>query len=272
MVPQRRGYIRFEKTLVGRTDPLGLFKSFIEVETGQTLLVLPEIHPVPNLELLGSRHYQRGGLNLASSVGDTGEFISLREYRPGDQLRHIHWRSWARTGKPVVKEFEDEYFVRHALILDTFVGPDRSQEFEAAVSTAASCLHAYSRDEGLIDLIFMGRETYQFTAGRGMSDTDRVLEIIACVQPASNGTFADVHHAVISQANNFTSCLCVLADWNEERHDFVAQLAAHGIPAVVFLTAAGHPRAGDDLRSLQSNTLRVVELDPDKLAAGLADL
>ena len=39
----------------------------------------------------------------------------------GDPLRKIHWRSWARRGKPVVKEYQEEYFSRIALVLDTFL-------------------------------------------------------------------------------------------------------------------------------------------------------
>ena len=46
--------------------------------------------------------------------------MSLRDYRPGDPLQRIHWKSFARTGDPVVREYQDEFFERHALILDTF--------------------------------------------------------------------------------------------------------------------------------------------------------
>ena len=63
---------------------------------------------------------------MASSVGESEEFVSLRDYRRGDPMRHIHWKSWAKTGKPIVKEFQDEFFVRHALILDTFAGGEQS--------------------------------------------------------------------------------------------------------------------------------------------------
>jgi len=78
------------------------------------------------------------GVALASNVGQSEEFVSLRDYRRGDPLRHIHWRSWAKAGKPVVKEFEDEFFVRHALVLDTFIDDPHSELFEEAVSVAAS--------------------------------------------------------------------------------------------------------------------------------------
>ena len=75
---------------------------------------------------------------MAANIGHSDEFVSLRDYRRGDPVRHIHWRSWAKTGMPIVKEFEDEFFVRHALVLDTFSDEPHSELLEEAVSVAAS--------------------------------------------------------------------------------------------------------------------------------------
>ena len=97
-----------------------MFRSVYRQAIKDSLLVLPKRYPVPSLELTGRRHHHQGGVALSSSVGEAAEFHGLRDYRPGDPLRHIHWRSWARNGKPVVKKYEDEYFVRHAMILDTY--------------------------------------------------------------------------------------------------------------------------------------------------------
>jgi uncharacterized protein (DUF58 family) len=80
------------------------------------VLILPRRYPLPAIALPGTAKYHEGGVALAASVGQSEEYVALRDYRHGDPLRHIHWRSWARVGKPVVKEFEDEFFVRHALM------------------------------------------------------------------------------------------------------------------------------------------------------------
>jgi len=108
--------------------------------------------------------YQEGGVALAANVGRSDEFVALREYRRGDPLRHIHWRSWAKTGKPIVKEFEDEFFVRHALVLDTFDGEPNSEVLEEAVSVAASFACTVLTQESLLDLLFVGNQSYCFTA------------------------------------------------------------------------------------------------------------
>src|SRR5690606_34015254 len=100
--------------------PFGVFRSLRKLALPQSLLILAKRYPIPPFELPGTTKYQQGGVSMASSVGESEEFVSLREYRPGDPLRHIHWKSYAKIGKPIVKEFQDEFFVRHALILDTF--------------------------------------------------------------------------------------------------------------------------------------------------------
>ncbi len=124
-LPVRRGRLRLVGVTLARPDPFGLYRGFLRLPAPQSLLILPRRYPVPDLDLPGTRRYQQGGVALAASVGDSEEFASLRDYRPGDPLRRIHWRSWARVGRPIVKEYQDEFFVRHALVLDTFGRPGR---------------------------------------------------------------------------------------------------------------------------------------------------
>ena len=126
LVPLRRGVLRFTGVTVARCDPLGLFRAFRRVALPQKVLILPKRYPLPPIALPGAMKYQEGGVALAANVGASEEFVALRDYRDGDPLRHIHWRSWAKIGKPITKEFEDEFFVRLALVLDTFSDEPRS--------------------------------------------------------------------------------------------------------------------------------------------------
>ena len=160
--PVRRGRVTFTATSVARRDPLGLVRALRRQPAPDTLLVLPRRYPLPAVALPGARRYQPGGIALASSVGDSEEFVSLRDYRPGDPLKRIHWRSWARTGKPVVREYQDEFFVRHALVLDTFARTDQGERLEAAVSVAASLACAFETGEALLDPDVAGKRHPNF--------------------------------------------------------------------------------------------------------------
>lgn len=235
--PQRRGFLRFSRTRLARPDPFGLFRAMQNHPGAASLLVLPRMYRVPALQLGGRRRYQRGGMNLASSVGDSQEFLSLREYKPGDPLRAIHWRSFAKIGKPVVKEFHDEFFVRQGLVLDTFI-EDRSDElFEGAVSIAASFAMKVPDQDSLLDLMFIGTEAYRFTAGRGLGQIDNLLEILACVQACRDRSFQDLRELVRRHRDETSALICVFLGWDEQRRDFVRSFRSAGTPIAALVMA-----------------------------------
>ena len=233
--PYRRGMLRLTGATIGRTDPMGLYRSFVHVEQPQSVLVLPKRYPLPPFALPGSMRYQEGGVALASNVGRSEEFVSLRDYRRGDPVRHIHWRSWAKAGKPIVKEFEDEFFVRHALVLDTFTDDPRSEELEEAISVAASFACTVLTQESLLDLLFVGAESYCFTAGRGLGHADQMLEILASVTACTDKSFETLEDLVINHVAVVSGCVCVFIAWDGPRQEFVKKLRALGVPVLVFV-------------------------------------
>ena len=233
--PSRRVNIRFNGIFIVRTCPFGLFNAVKAIKLPQSLLILPKRYDIPSINIPGKRKYQSGGIALASSVGDSEEFISMRDYRPGDPLRRIHWKSWAKVGKPVVKEYQDEFFVRHALILDTFHKSGYNPAFEGAVSIAASYACSLTTQESLLDLMFVGTKAYCFTAGRGLAHTDKFLEILASVMPCPDGEFEQLLPLVLSRAELSSGCICVFIEWDEERKRLTNYLKGLGLPIFVYV-------------------------------------
>jgi len=258
------GYPRWTWHTIARPDPLGLVQALMTIPLPQSLLVLPKRYPVRPIRLLGPRKYQPGGVALASSIGESDEFISLRDYRPGDPLRRIHWRSWARVGRPVVKEYQDEFFVRNALVLDTFTAVDGDPVFEEAVSAAASIAISTDTQESLLDLMFVGPEAYCFTAGRGLGHLDQLLEVLACVGPCRDKPFRSLHRSVIDRHTALSGCVCVLLSWDDARQDLVRNLESLGTPTEVFVV--GEPGT---LEGLPHNVHR---LEVGRVGEGLARL
>ena len=237
--PLRRGTISFQGCHIAKPDLLGLFRRLIFSENPQTCLVLPKRYPVGALNLSGRRKYQPGGVTLANSVGNSTEFMSLRDYRNGDPLNSIHWKSYARHGKLIVKEFQDEYFVRRALVLDTFQENASHDQFEAAVSVAASVVLSERQNDALLDLMFAGQQAYCFTSGRGIDQMPHIQEILASVQANRDGSFMQLHLAVMNHIEQCSSVVCVLLHWNEDRQQLIRELTQSGIPVAVFLVHDG---------------------------------
>ncbi|RKZ90701.1 MAG: DUF58 domain-containing protein [Candidatus Parabeggiatoa sp. nov. 1] len=266
LTPLRRGYVHFTGMTFACPDPFGLFNALYAIDRPDTLLVLPKRYPVGEISLSGSRKYQRGGVYLAMSVGDAEEFVSLREYRPGDPLRHVHWKSWAKAGKPIVKEFQDEFFVRHALILDTFTDQAGGELFEAAVSVAASFACAPRSHEVLLDLMFVGTQAYCFTSGRGLAQTDKLLEMLACVEVCPNKPFEQLNPLVMGHLASLSGCVCVLLNWDDSRQHLIQSLKNFGISLLVVVISQ------TDLEIDSSKFPEVHVLHLDTIAADLEKL
>jgi len=234
----RRGSQHFAGLTVARSDPLALCNALFPTASAANLLVLPRRYALPEVALPGSRKYQPGGVALAASIGDSPEFLSLRDYRPGDPLQRIHWRSYARAGKPIVREYQDEYYERHALVLDSFCAADDAAAFEEAVSIAASFAYTVDTRECLLDLMFIGAESYCYTAGRGQLSTSGLLEVLAGVQPCRNKSFGALQDAVLARRAALTGCILVLVGWDEARSQFTQRLRAHGLPLLALAVSA----------------------------------
>ncbi len=272
LLPLRRGILRFAGVTVACADPLGLFRSFSKVGAAQTILILPRRYPLPPIALPGQMKYQEGGVALAANIGCSEEFVSLRDYRHGDPLRHIHWRSWAKTGKPIVKEFEDEFFMRHALVLDTFTDEPHSEVLEEAVSVAASFACTVLTQESLLDLLFVGNKSYCFTVGRGLGTADQMLEILASAQNCADKPFEALESLVFGQIAAVSGCICVLQKWDETRRKFIEKLKSLNVPVMVLVivpAGGGISGAGGTLVNAEGS-LHVLEVG--KIGEGLMKL
>ncbi|MGE3804298.1 MAG: DUF58 domain-containing protein [Gemmataceae bacterium] len=158
--PKERGWYYLDPVQVRSGFPFGLVERRARGADIDGILVFPA---------LGELDYERLLHALPPSAGQEGlrprrvsgrdDFHGLRDYRPGDSLRSVHWRSSARRGNLLVKEFDDRSARDLVLVLDPFVpGSGKTAgelargelDCEQAVSLAATlcyhwCQHGGSR-------------------------------------------------------------------------------------------------------------------------------
>ena len=259
LTPLRRGYLYFDKTRLAQAEPLGLFQAQKILNNKDSLLILPRLYKTPRLNLQGKRTYQHGGVNNASTVGESQEFISLRDYHPGDPIRSIHWRSFAKLNKPIVKEYQDEYFTRYGLILDTFLDNKSELIFEDAVSVAASFMTAQKEQDALLDLMFVGNNTYRFTSGRGLAGAENILEVLACVEPVHESNISQVERMIQQYSRECSAFICILLDLDETRLRLIKALSTLNIPAKFILLR--DITSTDNAGAIQENDIHVIQHD-----------
>lgn len=199
-----------------------------------TLSVLPARLPVAVPPATSRRLLQPGGVALALRVGESEEFRSLRDYRPGDPLRAIHWRSFARTGKPLVREYQEEFFARHALLLDT-AAEAFSPALETAVSLAAGLVVQPREPDSLLDLLFVGDRVHRLTAGRGIGSTDALLRVLATVEATPADSIAALVGCLEQHAAQVASVIAIFLAWDEARQAAIRRLIARGLRPMVLV-------------------------------------
>lgn len=127
--------------------PFGLFRRTVVVEDNSSLLVLPRLGRVDLTRfrrlLLGGVEYESRNQPRIRQPGSQTEFHGLREFRSGDSPRWIHWRTTARVGELMIREFEEPPVRQLILVLDPWL-PDSPttlrQELEKVVEANRSTL------------------------------------------------------------------------------------------------------------------------------------
>jgi len=136
-----RGRYEVGPLVVRLTDPFGLCELTRSFPSIDKLTVIPQVVSLPTVRLAGE--YAGTGESRSRSVAVHGEDdAATREYRHGDDLRRVHWRSTARTGELMVRREEQPWESRATVVLDTRAHAHRGEgptaSFEWAVSAAAS--------------------------------------------------------------------------------------------------------------------------------------
>ncbi|MBO0980898.1 DUF58 domain-containing protein [Microbacterium sp. SD291] len=171
---QKRGVVQVGPVSVVRGDPLGLFERAHRRDDPVDLYVHPRTVLFEGQSLGFLRDLE--GLPAADLSRDDVSFHALLEYQPGDDLRHVHWRSTARTGTMMVRQYEETRRSHFVIGLSTSSGDYATDDdFELAISAAGSIgLRAIS-DSQRVDVRVQGRE---LAAGTGK----QLLDSLAAVE------------------------------------------------------------------------------------------
>ena len=146
-----RGVLPVGPVSVLRGDPLGLFERVEQRADPTDLYVHPRTVGFSSDTLGFVRDLE--GLPTSDLARDDIAFHALTEYQPGDDLRHVHWRSTARTGVTMMRTYEQTRRSHFVIAISRARHEYRSdEEFELAVSIAASIGRRGMRDAFDVDL------------------------------------------------------------------------------------------------------------------------
>lgn len=194
-VANRRGRSTEGKVKVTSGAPFGLMTTRRALSVDSEVIVVPRWVELGSFPLAEPSSSPSDVLHERPRAGGGEEFLGVREFRPGDALRAVHWRSTARAGTLVVREYEQEISNRTALVI---AGEDHGEgatsSFEMLVSACASVgLHALSQ----------GHPVHAAAARDGSTDhlvdpsRNGLLDWLATIEPSNTGLEGPVDEVLL---------------------------------------------------------------------------
>lgn len=206
------------------------------------------------------------GTHLGRRRGDGSEFDDIREFRPGDRPRHVHWPTSARTGHLHVRTTRAENDAEIVLLVDAFGDLPGTPEgsLSRTVHAAASVAGWASRTGDRVGLRVIGASAPPLASGAGRAQLVRILGVLARIVPSSDRFPDDARLRLTLAPGTLVVVVSPLTvPWIVTT---AAQLAARGRDVVVIDTAPQQPTFADAATQV---AYRILELERERTVAAL---
>ena len=257
-VCRQRGRFQLGPVTATSGDPFGLFYRRIVLTQPRDLLVLPRVLSISNFVLFTGGLPGRGR-SSRRALQTTTNVTTIRDYTVGDALNRIHWRSTAHYNKLMVKEFDLDPAMDGWIFLDlnesVQAGEGEDSTVEYGVTIAATIATYLLRQDLSLGMIVNGSHREFLSLDRGERQIERVLEMLAVVEPGSG---SDLKEALSLDAFHFgrnTVAIVITPSNSRDWHESLRHLQRRGVQvAVVGLDAASF-----EDRPVDEDTLALLE-------------
>lgn len=244
--PQTRGRLRIEGLDVHSTFPFNLIRIPGGRTGPQTVTVLPSYTPLIRLDLPVDEAAAAGQFVLSGNAGESTEYLGNRDYTPGEPVRRLDFRAWARLGRPVVREYQDEHASRVAVLVDTLTTPpvkDSAARTEAAISLAAAVIDAALYDDFQIGVFATATDVLTLPDTSREQRLDDLLLRLATTVPTRQPVYDAMTPTLLTELEAVSAAVLILTDVDGPRRQLVDALAAEGPPLKVIVVGGDDPPA-----------------------------
>jgi uncharacterized protein (DUF58 family) len=251
----KRGYYPLGPLSITTGDMFGFYTCSITVPKEEHVVVYPQLFPVdqigiPSLFPLGETKAER------RIFADPTRIMGIRDYRPRDSLRHVHWKATARHRNLQVKVFEPTTTLSMAIFLaiDSFTSTDVSgdEDFELAVSSAASIANHVIRQGSPAGLFVNTQcadngQPVRILPGSGVNQLIDMLEALAKVTPRFSTDFREFLQEERRGLPWGTTLICILSRPPQELAAIFDSLKRSGYKLMLFRVGGGEEPEIDNL-------------------------
>ena len=180
-------------------DPMGLYRRRRRFPKEEPFTVLPKPLPLSRIGLDGRSILLSSFMPDRQTRGESLKFYGIREYRPGDPLRFVHWTSSARLGELVVRQFEANVSAQVTIFLDlarrSLSGLGAEATVEYVIRTACAIAAAAVAEGHEVQMFGEEEKSLVTPLAGGETHLGHILEKLALVKPKGKTPF----HEVISR-------------------------------------------------------------------------
>ena len=181
-----------------------------------------------------NRRHHPGGIASAARTGEATDLVGVRPYRPGDPVRDLHARYWARHGAPMVREYQEEHLSRVGLVVDADQAAD-DDVLEGALSLAAGVVARLGRGDARVDLLVAGSLAQVLSPERNAGSLDQALDVLAAVQATEPFSVARTMARLERHLESLSAVVLVLLAWDAERAALVSAIRARAAACTVIV-------------------------------------
>jgi uncharacterized protein (DUF58 family) len=182
----RRGLYTLGPTSLRAGDPFGLYRVEMEQPDSTVLLVLPQVLPLPSIEIAAGGRVGEGRRPRRAALETTVSSDTVREYAPGDPLKSIHWPTSARSGSLFVRQFEhtpaSDWWIYLDLEARVQVSQDLDSTEEYSIILAASLADRGLKQGHAVGLVVSGKELVWIPPQRHSGQLMDILRALAMVE------------------------------------------------------------------------------------------
>ena len=233
-----RGLFQMGPVEISTTDLLGIYRANTLHGSPDKIMIYPKIHDLKNFQTGNSNLTNEGMARRRSNILSP-HASSVREYAYGDSLSRIHWKSTARSGRLMSKEFDvgtsNEVMILNDLNDSVHVGELDESSIELSISLVASLCKKYINSNTPVGFLSYGKERYHLPPSTGSSHFDRTMEILA---QAQSGDDKKLHQILNEERNiwiNYTSIIVITPSNNIKWVSALSELAQFNINITVIL-------------------------------------
>jgi len=188
-----RGDLNIERTELWVLSLLGLLSKRVEIECKTTSKVYPNFRSIHNYVLLATEQRTRQlGIRQRQKRGEGLDFHQLREYRIGDSLRQIDWRSTSRLRKVISKEYQQERDQNIIFLIDSGrrmrTKDGELSHFDQALNATLLVSHIALKQGDAVGLKIFGGVNRFLSPKKGPSTISVMLNQVYDLQPSNRAS------------------------------------------------------------------------------------